>query len=364
MVKNRIVQALCGACLSVVLMASVLPSIRVYAAESEPNVITYKEAVKMTTKKLSDLIALEDNIDALKDQRDDIQRQKDATRLSRETYMQIISMENSIKSLDKQIDYVKLNQDMLKISKEMSLRNTLVNIANAEWDIKLLEATITLNEENVRRVGLKKQYGLASDNDLRAVEQTLEQNIANLETQRITLANERQSLNQLLQQPLTANIVVQYERTFTDPPTDIDAYIKNKGKNEPTMKQKQINVDLKKSDKDNNTDPSQKTTLENEYDKAVRERDDAKKSLEAAIRTNYNNLDQLMKREASLQIDLEKAHDNYRTAQANLNAGLATQYDVDSVTLSILSNEIAIEKNYNSVWTLQFGLANPFLLAN
>lgn len=371
MKKNKKKALLSLLTLCALMVISALP---VYAADTadtaEAKVVKYADAVKMANKDLSGVLALEDNIKPIKEQRQDLQDQLDQITEKFKSYginppsRALAPLKGAITQLSRQINSLRLSQDMIKISTEMSLLNSLANIDNYEMDIALLTDTVALNEVNLRQVELRHQLGLASDNDLRAAEQSLAQNKTNLETQQINLASERQTLNRILQLPLTQAVTVEYERKLNSLPADLSAYIKDKGKNEPTIKQKQITVDMKNSDLKDNQDPTQELTLQLNYDKAVRDRDDAKLALEAAIRANYNNLDQLLKREESLQVDLDKSMNNYRTMEANLAAGRVTQYDLDNVALSIVNCENAIEKNKNSIWTLQFAFAHPFMLAN
>ena len=337
------------------------------AAKAPPKPIKYADAVKMATKKLSGVVSLEDSKSLLSEQK------KYAS--STEAW-----------HIDKQIDSLKLNQDMVKISTEVSLRNILVNIENYGLDIGLLEETIVQNEANVVRVGLRRQYGMASDNDLRAAEQALAQNQANLDALLISLENEKINLNKILQLPLTQASVVDYERAAENPPEDLEKYIKDKLKKDPSVKQKQNTLDMKKREYDDYieqqrlirlqiyygllkpeeappVDPMREISLKSEYDKAKRELDDAKKAMETAIRANCNNLEQIRQRQVSLLVDLEKANDSYETATAHLQAGFATQYDVDNALLAISNTNVSIQKNLNSYWTLRFLFNHPFLLS-
>jgi outer membrane protein TolC len=134
----------------------------------------------------------------------------------------------------------------------------------------------------------------------------------------------------------------------------------------PTIKQKQINADIKKANMDFNTkhtkDESKKLTLQSEHGQALRELNDAKRSLEAAIRQTAQQMEQLAKRGESLLLDAEKATDQRNAIQAHFNAGLVTAYELSQVALAITNAEIAVEKNKNQQWLLESAMAFPFLL--
>jgi hypothetical protein len=359
------------------LMVLMVPGAAVYAADEE-YVLSYKEALAMAKEHLSSLATLDESLNLMKEQQDDLKKQlREIQDAENNPYTDMLALfspepkqsptvkeqlQHTIKNLDRQMDSLRLNREIIYAGTEMSLRNTLVNLANYEMDIQLMEETITLNEENVRRVTLRRQFGMASENDQRTAEQTLTQSRTNLEALLISQASEKQSLNKFLHLPLEKQVTVEWEREFIDMPDDLNEFIAMHIRNAPTIKQKQFDVDIKKANRDFNKEESRKLTLRSEYDQAQRELADAKLALEAAIRSGNQNMEQLQKRDEALHVDAEKAIDQERTVQAHLSAGLVTQYEVEQVALAIINSEVAIEKNLNQLWTLQFVLTHPFLL--
>jgi len=292
--------------------------------------------------------------------------------------------------LEKQIESVKLNPEVLRISTEMALRASLMAIANAEMDIALLESVIELNKENLRIVTLKHERGQASENDLRTAEHSLAQNEKNLAALKISLDNEKKALNNLLQQPLLQKTVIEYEIETGELPEDVEKFIADKIKNDPTLKQKEIEVEIKKLDLDNkqtllrdrerekarNTDPEKNEQFIDDTNRAKRERDDARRAHEAAIRSlddakrsmevailsHINTLIQMDNRTTSLLADKENAERLLQTVKTSLNVGMVTQYEVDSAALGIAKIETDIEKNIMPQWLQYFRLEHPFLL--
>jgi outer membrane protein TolC len=353
-----------------------------YAEDEETETYTYEEALAMARHDLSAIATIDESYELMKEQLDDLKKLERDMRYNRiqpdpaheamvaaglaQPLPTLDELRHTIRNLERQMESLELNRGVIYTGAEMSLRNALLNLANYELDARLLEATIVLNEENLRRVTLRQQYGLASDNDLRTAEQTLEQNLVNAETLSVTIASEKQSLNKILQLPLEAEILVEWERDFMELPEDLDDFIAEQTQTASPLKQKQLTADTKKANMDFNKkhtkDESKDLSLKSEYDQAVRELNDAKLSLEAAIRQNEHNIGQLEKRSASLELDAQKAADQFKTVQAHLNAVMVTQYELDQVSLSITNTEIAMEKNLNQLWLLQFVFAHPYLM--
>jgi outer membrane protein TolC len=102
--------------------------------------------------------------------------------------------------------------------------------------------------------------------------------------------------------------------------------------------------------------------LKNEHDKLKRELDDAKREVEAAIRNHYHLREQAINHNASLLAEKDKALHQLQTAQTNLKAGLATQFDVDQGVLAITHIEFELLKNEYVLWLQQFMYEHPFLL--
>jgi len=242
-------------------------------------------------------------------------------------------------------------------------------------DAEIAEASAAHNAESLRRVALRSKFGLASANDVRSAEQTLAQSLNNLESLRISIENERNSLRKILRLPLEDEriIDVEYEFELSGLPEDTEEYVADRLLNEPTMRQKQFNVDIKKAEHDDymkqNRDfkkedevIKQTDVLKRELDKAVREQNDARVSLEAAMRSNLSRIEQSEKRSEALLVDLQKAEDLRDVLTARFKAGFVTKFDADGAALSVLQNEISIQKNINNIYLLGFMQANPFLL--
>jgi hypothetical protein len=355
-------------------------AVRAQWEQNEPAMqsYTYEEALSMALKDLSGLLTLDENLKLMKEQLDDLKKQqRELQRIPELTPLErmILQMDpepkptareqlrNAISNLERQMESLELNRVLIQAGTELSLRNILVTLANLEMDKTLIESTLALNEENLRRVTVRREFGLASDNDLRAAEQVLEQTKMNIGAMLITQTNETQNLSKLLQLPLEDEVMVEWERDLIGFPEDLTVFIQNQTAGAPTIKQKELNYTTKKASRDlYKNDDDRKLALQSEYNQALRELNDAKHSLEAVIRTSNQNAEQLRQRDEALRMDLEKATNQKETVRAHLNAGLVTLYELEQAALAILNAETAIEKNMNQLWLLQFSFMHPYLM--
>jgi hypothetical protein len=239
-----------------------------------------------------------------------------------------------------------------------------------------MEAVIQLNEENLRRTALRHEFGRVSGNELRSAEQTLLQSQMNREALEMNRAMEVRALNRILQKDPEAAVTVSFEREFSPVPEDLSQYITSKVGNEPVVTrrrlatngtepsivQRQLTLATKKIEQDANEDENRQQSFDNEFDKALRDLNDARRAMDSAIRTGHQNMEQLLKRQEALLIDLEKAENQWHNINAHLNRGMVTQFEADQAALAILNIEISIEKNWNQLWLLDFMFQHPFLL--
>jgi outer membrane protein TolC len=272
-------------------------------------------------------------------------------------------LRHAVHNLERQMEILEYNRCLIVTGTEMSLVNALINIENLQLDKRLIEENITLSEESLRRIGIRRQFGQASENDYRLAEQALTQNRTNMDVLSAMVSNEKRNLNRLLQLSPEEEIIVVWERDDIELPEDIDEFIQVQLEDAPTIKQKILNVEIKKANMDINRDDARKLSLQNEYDQALRELNGAKISLEAAIVQNGQNIEQLIQREASLWVDVEKAADQYFIVETHVNAGTVTAFELEHVSLATLHAETAIIKNQNQLWLLHFIFMHPYLIA-
>ena len=351
-----------------VLLVCMLFSVPVWARESqEPQGIPYNVAVRGATRNLPAITVFDDTVDELQELRTSLQNLLRARRASGTAdHAEIVQMERQIADLGANINTMRAAQNMARISTEFAMRNSIVTIANTELDIQLLEATLAQDRVNLNNTRMRFNAGLISESDLRAVELALQQQEANLAALEVSLTSERQSLNRILQRPITGNFYVRYDRELLELPANLEGHIRRAAPRQPNVRQREIAMTRARAvwrDQDVDFGSPERQARERAYNQATREHTDVLRSVETVIRNQYNSLIALRHQNESLAIELQRAVERRDDVILNQEVGLATPFDVETAELAILRAEIAIERNLNTHWNTQFIFENPFLLA-
>ena len=358
---------LCG-----VLLIVSLP-ITVYSEEyyqEETVVLTYSEALALALEILPALQDLEDRYEDLLEERNDL---RDLLRRVQWTWSTsaVETLRRQITDIERQKEHLTYDIEIMKLRTELSLRNAMVGMKNAAIDIEIAEVSIEISAEHLRRIGLMRQFGLASASELRVAEQRLSQDEIRLENLRLAKARAQYNLNHLLGQPPYQQTYIEFERELPEIPEDLTRHIEQLAPNAPTIHQMQINVVRRWDDvtrhRANCTYTPRRNCeiyipLREAYDRARLDRDLAIRQIETALRTAYSNLEQLLNRETAALVTLDQAIDRLETAQTNLELGRVTRFDVENALFEVFSAELAIERILNEQWVLAFMLAYPVLL--
>ncbi|MDR1560050.1 MAG: TolC family protein [Clostridiales bacterium] len=329
-------------------------------------VMDYDQALQNAFNANSSLLNLKESIDVINEQHSNL--------LDQINYLGYVADLNgqqftdalrALRQLENTMENIPYNEQMVRDSTEYMLRNTLSSIATDEMDLQMLIENIALQTTNVKNTQLKLELGMVSANTLRTAEQELEQSKVNQEVLELKIADERSSLGQILLMPMDREIVINFTPTVEAlPQPSLSALVADSVNTDPTLKLKE--TALKESqyavDTYNDTMTESKLEKENNLTRAARDYDDTKRNLEAAIRNAYNMITQIQQNQKSLEINLQKAKDTYKTLSTNYQAGLVTLYDLDAGKVAILKAETDIAKNAYTYWTLTFGLAHPYLM--
>ncbi|MCL1998844.1 MAG: TolC family protein [Turicibacter sp.] len=349
------------------LLLSLAFGVMVQAAEeaAEIDEIQYVTALRGALRDLPALLAIEDSINSLTEARDNLQG---ILILRRQAGTHLLDgglgeLEAQIADLSANINNMRAIQTITRLGTEFSLRNSIVTINNALLDIYLLERTIEQYQRDLSTANLRLNAGLISDSDLRSTELALQQRESSLVSLRISLETEYQNLNRILQRNATTPIQVVVEKELIELPTNLDEFVRQTLRTQPNIRQQEITFDRARSAVSavHPMDP-QRTSLERARNQAERELLDTRRATELAMRNQHNTLEILLINHESLEIDLARALERVETVEANQRAGFATLLDIEAARLAVLSAEIAIERNFNNLWNLQFTLKNPFLL--
>jgi hypothetical protein len=337
---------------------------------TQPNaqVWTYDEALKMALQGNTTLKNLEDSVDYLKEKHDEaIENARMLGYASVDMYSsQFIAILRSMRQIDDNIENVPRNKEMTEATTEYLLRSTLAQLISDELDGQLLEESIKLNEANVKNVTLKLDLGMSSQNDLTKAKQELEKNKVNLNLMDLRVEDDKTSLNKVLARSLDKEHIVDFEPEIVPLQANLTGFINDTVLKDPSLAIKKTALDAAQYAIDTFSDTETHSVLEkqNEYNTAARDYDDTKTSLEKALRSSINKLQQMEENNKSLEIDLQNAWNTFNSLVVNYQAGLVTIYELDQAKVGILQAEAALSKNKYNHWTLSFAINHPFLLAS
>jgi hypothetical protein len=346
------------------------------AATSDPILMSYEQALESAYKANSSVLNLSESVDYLNEQHSEIQRSMQdinaaiaagGLAIDNNLDQQYVNALRGLKNIDDTMQNIPLNQQMVRESTEYMLRSSIAAIAGGNMDAQLLQATIELQNQNVKNLKLKRDLGMASENEVKAAQQAHDQSKASLDALLLNIKGEKSGLSKIVMQPLSKEVIVQYEPSLsTVSLPSLDQLINTAVQSDPTLLLKKTALDEAQYALDSFQNPlaESKLQLQNNLTAASRAYEDARRNLESAIRSTYTSVGKLQENTKALRIDLDKAHDDYNTLAINYQAGLVTAYDLDSAKVGVLKAEIALSKNTYSYWVLFYGLQHPFLLVN
>ncbi|MCL1884981.1 MAG: TolC family protein [Defluviitaleaceae bacterium] len=316
----------------------------------------------------------------------------------------IDGVRSAVDVIERQMQNLRITQEIIEISLENGLRSILLILADMDSAMELLELSMELGNENLRRMNVMYSVGLISSHELRGVEHAISQN----EVQHDALIHGREtvvrSLNQMLGLPLDTQTVIELERGIPEIPEDeyFDDYLMELILQSPTIRQLQYVVDdakrvrrdyiadsdtitaergtgnIRISDRDRNRAMQaaagseenieqimalrNRIAIQEAVERAIAERDQAIRTMEAAIRQAYRELDSHNVQLAARERELARAIASLGVAEANLSAGRVTPFDVAQAEMAVINIELAIEGIFNQICFLLFTIENPSLL--
>ena len=330
-------------------------------------ILNYNEALSNAYTANSTLLNLKESIELINENHSDLLDQ-----ISYLGYMEDLNGQTftnalrALRQLENTMSNIPYNEQMVRESTEFMLRNSLSSIAIDEMDLQMLNENINLQTTNVKNTQLKLDLGVVSANTLKTAQQELSQSQVNKQVLEMKIADERSSLGKILKLPMDKEIIIKFEPTIdTTPQPNLSALVSDTVKSDPTLKLKETTLKEAQYAVDTYNDTLTESQLEkqNNLIAASRDYDDTKRNLEAAVRDAYSKITQIQQNQKSLEISLEKARDTYKTLSANYQAGMVTMYELDAGKVAILKAESDISKNAYTFWTLSFGLAHPYLMA-
>ena len=257
-------------------------------------------------------------------------------------------------------------RDRVRFSVELSLRNHLASIAGYELDIYLLQNNLATQERMLEQTKLRRYHGMASDLEVREAQHTLEQSRLNLDMLSLTLENERQRLNQIIFQPITANIRIVYDIHDFEPipeGAEVDRFVRQRVALDPNLLRWQEEVGIRRHEWQRQLDDPDvdNTYMRLQHQLAILERDMAERQAELNVRNALAAWERLIEQEAALEADLAQAQGDYENMKARLEAGMVTQIQVDAAALAVAAQEAELIRHRYDFWIARLRIDHPYI---
>jgi len=363
------------ASLLVAMFAVLVMAATVLAEEAEELVVEdnvtrihYSMAVRGAIRNLPALTGMDDAISDLEEMRTSLQNWREHRRRDdRSTPEELMELDRQIGDIGAQISRMRISQEMLRTSTEFFMRDSMTSIANTNLDIQLMEAGLAHERVILQNARLRLNAGLISESAYNIAQLEVQQMESELAAARVSLVTEQQNLNRNLQRSITGNYYVAVEKELMPLPANLNDHVRRNAHRQPNVRQRDITVNRARASLREvfyAFGTPERAEQERTYNQAQRERTETLRATETAIRNQYNSLQALLHQNASLEIDLQRANERLEVTRLNHQAGLATLFNIQEAELAILRIEIALERNMNNYWHMQFILENPFLLVN
>jgi len=265
-------------------------------------------------------------------------------------------------------DRLQLEADRFRLSVELSLRESLSSIASSEANLVLLEATLAFQEETLRQAHLRLYHGVATEMDVRAAEQDIEQTLISMERLELVLENERLEINRLINRPITSNVRIIYDISDTLPPlpdeSEMERFIQRQIYESPNFRIYYYVAAMQRYEWQRQIeDPMvDNTVMRLQFDLAVMDRNEARRQAELAIVNALTEWERLIEHERFLQAELEQAIANHQLMQSRFEAGLVTQIQVDALALVIMQHEVGIALHDYELWKARIRIDHPYMI--
>jgi len=344
-------------------------SVVVYGQE-DYTVFTYEEALELALETFPEIQDLENAIEELEDLRDDL---RDVLAL---TYWMIAytrgsTIRSHLDEVERQIEELTLDIRVIELRAELTLRNMLSDIANAAIDIEIMEASIVVSEESLRRANLLYSLGMISTSERRRAESRIMQEEMSLDNLRLVMANSQASLNLLLGQSPYQLTIVEYEITQSEAPVNLTRHITQTVAQAPAIRQTQINTERQRDAYNIHKerchispwrDCDSCVELHEAYARARLDQSLATRTMETALRMAHNRMSQLRTQEQAGSLELLQAVEGLETAEINLELGRGIPFEITQARHEVLDAELNVKRFLYRQWVLDFTLANPVLL--
>jgi len=367
---------------------------------SEPIIITYSQAVELANKSLQDMY---DIINEKQNFRDALQRETRRRESSKwteralraffddyEEDMEILqdwlndmlyrivylhdgteirtlaaAARRVLRDIEEQIYRFSLQIRQAELVVENNLRGLIVAVIEHEAVIEISEVSLSLAEENLRRITIRHNFGLASSNELRAATQSFSRAEMSLTEHRVNLYSALNRLNYFLSLPLYQYTIVEieYGQYFLQVPECLTEHINNLIPTTPPIRPLQLDVDRDYEVlRTFRGTRERRAALREVYENTTEIRNLAKLTMEAAMRRTFNDYMNLQTRYEAQLLEQERTTRMLEIAKTNLRLGKITAFEVQQAQFTLFQAEQALASIVNQKWLLAFRLENPSLL--
>jgi outer membrane protein TolC len=343
------------------------------------NIFSYEEALSLALEDVLSIQDIEVQIEEIEEDLDELMKQLREWGWENWPNASRMFIKRQIKEMEWQILHLELNRDITKTNIEKSLRNALVNVLIANNQTELAEARLKISEENLRRTTVLHQFGMVGTNEMLAAGQNLLQQRIDLDNLQMTAFNHRQALNYILRQPLYQMTKVEFETEPPELPDDLNRFTGLLIPQAPAIRQMQIIVDRRGEDKNDFRELHgnrgywfrglwylENEDLQDEWDalvgvheRAVRERSDAMRTMNASIHAAYNQIIRLNNQKTVALSELERATNELEAVKRQLLLGRVTAFEVENALFRVLSAELSLQNLSYQLWLNGFALINP-----
>ncbi|MCL1997356.1 MAG: TolC family protein [Turicibacter sp.] len=253
---------------------------------------------------------------------------------------------------------------------ERNLRTLLAAIANIENNINTLEMTLDLREKMLEQTRLRHEHGMASLLEVNEAQNTLEQTALNLATLHLSLTTERQNLNRLIHELITADIRIIYDVTdFAPLPTEnltaaeAERFIARQVMRDHFFLNWQDEVDARRQEWLSQIPVPE---VDNDYMRiqvqvAIAERNIAEHQAEVNIRNTFANWVRLQEAQESINTAITQALSDYEDMQNRFEAGFVTQIQVDFLRLAYEIERARLNLHIYEFWTAELPTTHPYI---
>lgn len=358
----------------------------------DTTVYTYEEALELAVKKSSSLKDLDESMDYLREMRDELgtnlrlldhaygeymaldKAAANGTILSDSATLQLqisstidstVRTMQGMKNADVNQELKSVNAEMIKDGVEATLKSYMNAIRSSQMQISLMTENVELGKENIENLELKYSLGMESEYNVNNAKLEQKKNEANLESLKIALDKQKQSLKTLLGVSADEDICVDYNISFDQlDDVKLESFIAYKKQNDPSIMALKAKEDIAKYNAriSVNASDSERINYINTANTASRTLRDSQDAMEEKIRNAYNSAKQLEQQNKSNIAAVQEAVDAYNKVVVSYQAGMATIYQVNQAKMGILNAEIAVEQNALDYDMLVFTFERPYML--